>query len=439
MPLIGSLTSFSNGTIAQGPEVNANFSTVQDTVNAYCLFRDVAGQSVTVAVSWTQLQTLTGGFSAGAASAVTTGGLTVAGGVTVSSGTTAVQALTATTGAFSGVLSLGSGATSTVAIDVTGGAAFRAIDGAVDTRMLSDLGNTRGVLGTASNHQLVFVTNSSVRASVQAAGGWTFETAATFNAAIVANSTITGSSGVSLTGGTFGMTASGVEVDYYADDLNLVGAIGTGSNHGFWIFTNGVARVLVTSTGDFNPFNHNASDLGSASKQWQDLWLAGTANIDANANVAGTLVVSSTATIGGTLTAAGNTVLGDAITDTVQIKSDSITLTGTNPKIFCSNAAASPVLALSNNAGTGNYISITDPNGNSATSATMAIMSGFTFGALRLGNSGLLTTATKGFVELPDMAGAPSGAAANTSIVIDTTNLRLYVRIAGTWRHAQLT
>lgn len=45
----------------------------------------------------------------------------------------------------------------------------------------------------------------------------------------------------------------------------------------------------------------------------------------------------------------------------------------------------------------------------------------------------LATNATAGFLRLPTCAGTPTGAAVNGSIVIDTTNSKLYLRIGGAW------
>ena len=66
-------------------------------------------------------------------------------------------------------------------------------------------------------------------------------------------------------------------------------------------------------------------------------------------------------------------------------------------------------------------------------------------GNVVIGNQGaaLATTATDGFLYPPSCAGVPTGAATAYTgaipMVIDTTNLRIYCRIAGTWRLAQLT
>lgn len=57
--------------------------------------------------------------------------------------------------------------------------------------------------------------------------------------------------------------------------------------------------------------------------------------------------------------------------------------------------------------------------------------------------SALATGAVTGFTWLPNMAGTPTGASVGptgaSSIVIDTSALKIWVRIAGTWRFASLT
>lgn len=60
-----------------------------------------------------------------------------------------------------------------------------------------------------------------------------------------------------------------------------------------------------------------------------------------------------------------------------------------------------------------------------------------------IGTAALATTAVKGFLYLPTCAGAPTGTPeSNTGtvpMVVDTTNLRIYINISGTWRYAALT
>jgi len=61
-----------------------------------------------------------------------------------------------------------------------------------------------------------------------------------------------------------------------------------------------------------------------------------------------------------------------------------------------------------------------------------------------IATTSLGTTATTGFFHLPTCNGAPTGVAQTVGagvvpMVVDVTNNRLYVRIAGTWRYASLT
>lgn len=86
-------------------DLNANF--------AECVATGTA-RTVTVTHTWSASQTFSGGATFGAATTVSTGGLTVtaggltvtAGGLTVSAGTTTVQALTATTLSMTGTLTM---------------------------------------------------------------------------------------------------------------------------------------------------------------------------------------------------------------------------------------------------------------------------------------------------------------------------------------------
>jgi hypothetical protein len=50
----------------------------------------------------------------------------------------------------------------------------------------------------------------------------------------------------------------------------------------------------------------------------------------------------------------------------------------------------------------------------------------------------LATNVTGGFLRLPECAGAPTGAAVDGAIVVDSTNDRLYVRVDGAWLSAAL-
>jgi trimeric autotransporter adhesin len=75
------------------------------------------------------------------------------------------------------------------------------------------------------------------------------------------------------------------------------------------------------------PVTDNDIDLGTASLEFKDLYIDGTAKVDTltvdeNATVAGTLAVTGNTTLTGNLTINGNTVIGDAATDTVIITAD---------------------------------------------------------------------------------------------------------------------
>jgi hypothetical protein len=52
---------------------------------------------------------------------------------------------------------------------------------------------------------------------------------------------------------------------------------------------------------------------------------------------------------------------------------------------------------------------------------------------LAVGSAAIATNATVGFLQLPTCAGTPTGAAPDRSVVLDSTNGVVYVRIAGAW------
>jgi hypothetical protein len=58
---------------------------------------------------------------------------------------------------------------------------------------------------------------------------------------------------------------------------------------------------------------------------------------------------------------------------------------------------------------------------------------------LQLGSGTLATNASAGFITFPNCAGTPTGTPSSNSVVIDTTNSRLYVRVGSTWKSCALT
>lgn len=96
MGLLAALTTVS-GTI-KASDHNGNYSAIRTHVNTYAVLTDVV-KTITVSHVYSASQTFTGGWTAGAACTVSTGGLTVtAGGVTVSAGGATIVGNTVITG-----------------------------------------------------------------------------------------------------------------------------------------------------------------------------------------------------------------------------------------------------------------------------------------------------------------------------------------------------
>ena len=126
---------------------------------------------------------------------------------------------------------------------------------------------------------------------------------------------------------------------YFAGDLTVDGDINLGGN--ITIGDADTDSITVNADVDSNliPNTDNAYDLGSASKEWRNLYIDGTANIDSlvadtadiNAGtIDGTTIGATTASSGafttitasGNVTLNGNTTLGNAATDTVTVTAD---------------------------------------------------------------------------------------------------------------------
>lgn len=141
------INTFVDGAVISASEHNSNWqlAVLTDT-----------SRTITVTHTWSASQTFTGGFTAGAACTISTGGLTVtAGGLTVSAGTTAVQALTATSGAF------GTTPASTGALRIPNGNFLNARN---DTN-----GGDINVIGTVANEVSIGVGSTAVTFPVRVA------------------------------------------------------------------------------------------------------------------------------------------------------------------------------------------------------------------------------------------------------------------------------
>lgn len=185
MPVIPALTTYVDGNTLPASSLNNDFGTLRTYANAYLLFKDVAG-TVSVGHTWTATQTLTPG--SGYALDITTGGMRIQAG----------------------------------GLEVTGNALvtgeIRSIDSSVNTRLRSVNASSVGQVGTFSNHDLWFVTNSTQRIALTSAGHLVPISSGSYDLGLTGarwkdgwfggNLTVSGNitfSG-SLTGGTFGAT-----------------------------------------------------------------------------------------------------------------------------------------------------------------------------------------------------------------------------------------
>jgi hypothetical protein len=98
----------------------------------------------------------------------------------------------------------------------------------------------------------------------------------------------------------------------------------------------------ITVTGQFDsaliPITDDTYDLGTATKQWQDLWIDGTASID-------TLTVDVDSTLGGhRATVSGNVHVGDTVILTNGIKDGATTVISKNAKLHANNTITNGTL-----------------------------------------------------------------------------------------------
>lgn len=96
MANIGTLIDFTDGNVLYAAQLDSNFADIRTAFNTYAVQTDVA-TTVTVTHTWSSTQTFTGGWTAGAACSISTGGLTVTGNSTITGTLGGVTTLTCTT------------------------------------------------------------------------------------------------------------------------------------------------------------------------------------------------------------------------------------------------------------------------------------------------------------------------------------------------------
>jgi hypothetical protein len=142
---------------------------------------------------------------------------------------------------------------------------------------------------------------------------------------------------------------------FEADDglFNTLGVIGQFTANGNVDLGNATTDS-ITVTGQFDsaliPITDDTYDLGTATKQWQDIWIDGTASID-TLQVDETITVTGDATFNGdNVTIAGNTAItdsldvGDSIDVTNSITNDGTVMLGKNGKLHANNTITNGTL-----------------------------------------------------------------------------------------------
>lgn len=310
-------------------------------------------------------------------------GLTSTVGLTVSGGTAAVAALTATTGTFSGALS------ATTIGGTTHSASVRFLVSAV----ASVFGT--GSIYRDSTYGLVIggVSGSQSDLSFTDNGGTPrFEILNNSTVRFLTQMTVT--NGIIVSGGTTAVAALTATTGSFSSTLAVTGA----------------ATFSSTLNGQ---------------------------TISSSASFTGSVAVASGLTV-----AAGTTAV-QALTCTTLAPSGITTLSGTGATYALDFTGAAGRLRLANNGsltfvqndGSTSVLSIDEASGSVRVPFDLFIGTGNNIS----GSAG----DGAGFLVLPTMGSAPSGTpssgAGEAPCVVDTSNLRLYIRVNGTWRYATLT
>jgi hypothetical protein len=251
---------------------------------------------------------------------------------------------------------------------------------------------------------------ASVGTTLGVTGAVTFAS----TAAITGNTTIGGTLGV--TGATTlsnNLTVSGTTTVAGATTLNGNTTIGNASSD--------TVTVTAQVASDLVPSSDNARDLGSSSKEWKDLYIDGTANIDS--------LVADTADInGGSI---DGTVIGGAVQTSGQFSS----VTSTN---LTASGAISFAAATISNLGTVNTANI---DGGTIDGVTLGVSSPITnaqIDNININGSAITSTNTNGNISItPNGSGEvdiskvdiDSGTIDNTSIGATTASTGLFTTV----------
>ena len=233
-------------------------------------------------------------------------------------------------------------------------------------------------------------------------------------AAITGNTTIGGTLGV--TGATTlsdNLTVSGTTTVAGATTLNGNTTIGNASSD--------TVTVTAQVASDLVPSSDNARDLGSSSKEWKDLYIDGTANIDS--------LVADTADInGGSI---DGTVIGGAVQTSGQFSS----VTSTN---LTASGAISFAAATISNLGTVTTANIDGGTIDGVTLGVSSPITNATIDNININGSAITSTNTNGNISItPNGSGEvdiskvdiDSGTIDNTSIGATTASTGLFTTV----------
>jgi hypothetical protein len=191
-----------------------------------------------------------------------------------------------------------------------------------------------------------------------------------------------------------GTTAEGPPIDRIADaDQNNKVLIDTSNNHiEFYVDTGASTQQLRIQDGAIVPITDNDIDLGTASLEFKDLYVDGTANLDTvdidAGNIDGTIIGASSAAAGTftNLTASG----------TVNFTGATITDGGTFSTIDIDGGTIDGTVVGGTSAAAGTFTTLTGATVNGTTSITtpsLTATSAVNFSGATVSNLGTVTTA----------------------------------------------